>query len=296
LIMRQTIFLACGVLCLTAAMAQADPPYPGKSHWLTKDRLAHPLRAAELGKADGSQIAKVFFGEGDPRPTIELLRTNPPQTRKEMRTLAGGIALEARKAEKGVQPDGRIALVWWDTKGNRPRRSTAKKDNAFDPKTDRLLAAVAVLDSKAIRQGKWVPWEERPVLDLPPGWPKAEANVLERGQAIGFAFGAAGPLSAGDFTAEASLYNAPRATQEDRTVMWLMSKNEKKEYVNDRDRVLVLIAYEYEKLTDHLPIGYRFYVISASGNLEVQFHAYLHDREKRLLAVNAELKRFEDNR
>src|SRR5262249_41910884 len=154
------------------------------------DRLGHPLRAGELGKAAGGPIGGVFFGKDDPREAIEELRTKPEQTRKELRALAAAIALEARKGEKGVQPDGRTALVWWDTKGKAARRPTSARDTPFDAATHRLLAAVAALDNKAIRQGKWVPWEDRPLLPLPDGWPRAEANELVRGQAIGFALAA----------------------------------------------------------------------------------------------------------
>src|SRR5262245_4024770 len=125
-------------LCMVVTV-QAGSDYPGRSHWLTTDRLVHPLRVGELGKAEGSQIASVFFGDGDPRAMIDALRSRPEQTRKELRTLAGGITLQARKDKKGVQPDGRIALVWWDTKQNKARRSTAEKDHAFNPQTDRLL-------------------------------------------------------------------------------------------------------------------------------------------------------------
>ena len=39
----------------------------------------------------------------------------------------------------------------------------------------------AVLDNKAIRQGKWVPREDVPLLGLPEGWPKAEESVRLRG-------------------------------------------------------------------------------------------------------------------
>jgi hypothetical protein len=294
--MQLYAYLTCGVLFLTAAVIQAGSPFPERSHWLTKDRLEHPLRTSELDKAECGQIRSAFFGSGDPRATIAALRTKPEVTRKELRALAGGLSLEAREDKKGVQPNGRITLLWWDTKQNQARRSTAAKDHVFNPDTDRLLAALAVLDNKAIRDGKWVPWEKRPVLPLPGGWPKDE-NVDGRGQAIGFALSAASPVSAGDFTAEQTVFNVVRSTVEDRTARWMLKKkkNSDSEYANEGDRVTVLIVYEYDKLGDHTPIGYRFYAVSASGKLEAQYRAWLHDLKRKLPATKNEREQFDDN-
>jgi hypothetical protein len=47
-----------------------------------------------------------------------------------------------------------------------------------------------------------------------------------------------------------------------------MKTNDKKEFVNEQDRVMVLTVYEYETPGSHMPIGYRFYAVSASGKLE----------------------------
>jgi hypothetical protein len=294
--MQHSVFLAGGVVFLTAAVIQAGSPFPERAHWLTADRLEHPLRAGELGKAECAQIRSAFFGSGDPRETIEALRTKPDATRKELRGLAAGISLEAREDEKGVQPDGRIALLWWDTKQNQARRSTAAKDNVFNPDTDRLLAALAVLDNKAIRHGKWVPWEERPVLPIPDGWPKDD-EVEGRWPALGLALGAARPVSAGDFTAERTYFYVARAFLGDFTARWMMKKEKdaKEEYANAGDRVTVLIVYEYEKLGDHSPIGYRFYAVSASGKLEAQCRAWLHDLKRKLPSTQIEREQFDDN-
>jgi hypothetical protein len=260
--------------------------------------LEHMLRPGELGKAGSDGLRGVFFGSGDPRSDIETLRDDPRSTRKQLRTLAGDISLVAREDKKGAQPDGRIALVWWDTKGKRARRSTAAKGNVFDPATDRLLAALAVLDNKSIRRGKWVSWDDaRPTLSGPVGWPKVEGSSYVRGQAIGFALSSARPLSAGDFTLEPGAGNAARSVTEDRIARWMSSKkgDAKSEYANERDRAVVLIVYEYEKPSDFMPVSYRYYAVSASGKLKMQCRVWGQNRKNTSHGFASERNRSDDN-
>jgi hypothetical protein len=243
--------------------------------------VAHPLRASELveaGKATepvAGKVRGVFFGAGDPSKAVKELFDKPDVARKELRDLAKSVKLKPRKAEKGVQPDGRIALVWWDTKAKKARRSTAAKDNTFKPATDRLVAALAVLDNKALRAGKWVEWKDVPSLPLPRAWTEdLERNGLAdratQVPAIGRAFSKPGPVSAGAFTAEWLGIDWPRVDADDRVAEWVMKQNAKKEYVNEKDRVVVLIVYQYAKAGDRSPRASRFYAISASGKLEAQ--------------------------
>jgi hypothetical protein len=283
--MRNVVLFTCGAVFLTAAAAGAQPARPGQSHWLTRDRLAHPLRADELAEAGkaaepaAGKIRGVLFGAGDPTKAVEELFSKPDVPRKELGALAKSVRLKPRKVEKGVQPDGRLALVWWDVKAGEARRSTAAKGHAFNPRADRLIAAVAVLDNKALRDGKWVHRDDVEALSLPPEWQKDRASYgltrfATRGLAFGRALSSPGLLSLGAFTAECSPARASRAAMEDAIAEWAMVKNARKVYVNEKDRVAVLIVYQYARRGDRSPSGYRFYALSASGKLDAQFRAW----------------------
>ncbi len=265
-------------LVLSVLLATADPVGPLRppvqSNWYTTDRLGHSLRAKELGKLQDGPVGDVFFGKGDPRKALKALFENPKKTRPQLRALAGSITLVPRKAKKGVQPNSRIALIWWDTKADKVRRSTSLKDNTFHPKTDRLLAVLAVLDNKAIRRGKWRPWAKRPKLPVPKGWiPKKRRpnDRYHRRQAVGLALAALSSISQGDFAGEQHRWLASQQGVDDDIACWLMRKHKAtKAYVNERDRVVVLAVYQYPKSTGRICSKYRFYAVSASGKLEVQ--------------------------
>lgn len=293
--------LACGVVLLAGLTLRSEDRKHELDLWLAKDRIAHALREKEVAKANCDHIRTVAFGERDPLKAIDVLGAQPEVARKELQAVGRGVSLVKRKDEKGVQPNARIAMVWWDTKANKARRSTAVKNNTFNPDTDRLLAAVAILDNKAMRTGKWVKRDDRPKLALPASWLTENnkkafdiSKYCERGPALGLALASEDALAVGSFTAEDTIWYVTRATVDNDIADWMKSKNQKKEYVNEGDRVAVMIVYQYAKPGDRAPIGYRFYAVSASGNLVAQFRAETNEKTRR--QVTLEEAQFNNNR
>jgi len=240
--------------------------------WLVKEHLHFPLQQDETPASGCEQLRGVFFGDGDPSKGIETLFTKHDLVRKELRSLARGLALTARKKAEDTQADGRVALLWWDLQANKPRRSTAAKDNTFNPDTDRLMAALAVLDSKAVRVGKWLNRDEEWKLPLPARWTVEKAKGgfgfpedWKRTQGIGPSLAGIIPISAGNFTGEQLGWDGFRGAAEDRVAVWMNKHPE--------DQVIVLIVYEYDKdRNPRCPAAYRYYAVSNTGALDVQIN------------------------
>jgi hypothetical protein len=268
--MRSLFLIPTAVMVLLGCTAaRADD---GKL-WLVKDHLKLPLRPDEVPESGCGHLRRAFFEGDEPGKAVEALFKQADLARKELRALAQGVSLGARKKEKDVQADGRVALLWWDMQTNRYRRSSAAKDNTFNPDTDRLVAALAVLDSAAVADGKWLDREEEWKLPLPARWttPRAEGGFgfpedWLRTQAVGPSLGGITLISAGDFTGEQLGWDGYRGAAEDRIAVWMRKHPD--------DRVVLLIVYEYDP--DHnprCPAGYRYYAVSATGSLDVQISA-----------------------
>lgn len=289
------VLLAVAAMLSLGAFVVGQERKRETDHLLTEDRLAHGLRADEVDARGCPKIVAVFFGNQDPSKAMEKLLLEPDLARKEMRALANGLNLKARKQEKGVQPNGRIALLW-QVKGDELRRSTADKDNAFDLETDRLVASVAVLDAKAVRSGKWVEREEVRFPKPPAKWNEKTHRVTRfsvQAPAVGLSLSSMRPPSDGAFTAEDESWAATRTTIEDRIADWMHKTNAKKQYVNEADRVVTLVIYQYARAEDRAPSGYRLLAISGTGNLDAQFDGFL---SKSNAPVSAAVRReFNDN-
>jgi hypothetical protein len=266
------------VILLGCTSAWAD----GGKLWLVKKHLKFPLRQDEVPRADCSHLRRVFFEDDRPRQGVEALFNKADLVRKELRALARGVSLRAQKKEKDVQADGRVALVWWDLQTNKYRRSTSAKDNTFNPDADRLVAAIAVLDSGAVRDGKWLDRTEEWKLSLPTKWttPRAKSGFgfpdgWLRTQAVGPSLGGITPISAGHFTGEQLGWDGYRGAVEDRIAVWM--------HKHPDDRVVVLIVYEYDRdKNPRCPAGYRYYAVSATGSLDVQINAGVGKTKRRI--------------
>jgi hypothetical protein len=257
------------VILLGCAAARADD---GKL-WLVKEHLKFPLRQDEVPRSGCTYLRRVFLDHDQPSKGVATLFNKEDLVRKELRALARGVSLSAQKKEKDVQANGRVALVWWDLQANHFRRSTSAKVNTFNPDTDRLVAAVAVLDSSAVRDGKWLDRREEWKLPLPAKWttPRAKGGFgfpdgWRRTQAVGPSLGGISPISTGNFTGEQLGWDGYRGAAEDRIAVWMRKHPD--------DRVIVLIVYEYDKdKNPRCPARYRYYAVSVTGSLDVQINA-----------------------
>jgi hypothetical protein len=269
--MRRRLLVLSAVLVLLLCRAgRADN---GKL-WQVKEHLALALRQDEVPKLGCGNLRNVFLGHRDPSKAVDTLFNKHDLARGELRSLARGLSLRARDKKKDTQANGRVALLWWDLRAKKHHRSTAAKDNAFKPDNDRLVAALAVLDSSSIRVGKWLDRENEWKLPLPAKWttPWAKGGFgfpedWERTQGIGPSLGGIMPITAGNFTGERIGWDGYRRAAEDRIAVWIRK--------HPNDRVVVLIVYEYSRDEDRnprCPAAYRYFAVSETGTLDVQIN------------------------
>ena len=214
---------------------------------MAKDGIAHLFRDDELAEAGkesepaAGKLRGVFFGSVDPTKTVTELFDKPDVARKELRALAKSVKLTARKAEKGVQPEGRIALVWWDSNADKPRRSAAPKGHVFTPRPTASSPRWPPSTTGPSATASGGSRDDVESLSLPAGWAKDKlgcglTRFATHGLAIGRALSSPGPLASRAFTAECLPARASRAAMEDCVAEWAMTKNARKEHVNEKDR------------------------------------------------------------
>jgi hypothetical protein len=238
-------------------------------HWIPVSPLAEQLHAAELPKAGIHNIKVVFFGPGDASKALKALSKGTVAL-KELRALASGVRLDGRKKQTDIQPRGRLAFVWWNVTRGTYRRSANTKENAFVSDSDRLAGALAVLDSDAIRAGKWVDGES-PTVAFPARWVKSKAHggfAIPKhrcvgGQAIGPTLAGVHSTTRGNFAPEPDTVHAARTAVE-RAIVRFIKRNRKA-------RAAVMVTYTYPDKTTRLPAGFRYYATDASGKLAREF-------------------------
>jgi hypothetical protein len=254
---------------MTILMTSIDNHAVEPKHWLPVGRLTEPFRAAELPKAGTEKIKAAFFGKDDAGKALEALSMTTLGL-KELRALASAVRLKAPKKRKDIQVRGRVAFVWWNATRGAYRRSTNAKANAFVSDSDRLAGALALLDSEAIRSGKWVDGET-PTVTFPSRWVKSKADggfaiPKDRylgGQAVGPALAGVHAATVGNFAPEPDTVNAARGAVE-RAIVQFIKRNPKA-------RVTVMVVYTYPDKTSRLPTGFRYYATDAAGKLSRQF-------------------------
>jgi hypothetical protein len=247
-------------ITLTGGVMATEP-----QHWVSAGNLKNRLRYGELPKDGTPQLQTVFLSADDPAKSLLALHDDPEATVKELSAFAGGVSLAKADVEKGVQADGRIALVWEVAGKGKYRRSSAEKDNTYEPDAHRLVAAIAVLDTTAVRAGKWAEGEELSAT-LPAKWLKSPAEhgwtieeKLVGGLGVGAAFGGDDATIVGNFSPDPLESFGGRSGINEQVVRFLNKDG------NKGAKVVTLMVYLYPDATSRVPNGYRYYVVDDAG-------------------------------
>jgi hypothetical protein len=248
-------------LVLVSAMAMLLSTTAGEpKEWKSHARIGHILREEEVKAADAPQVRQAFFAQERTVEGLDALRGKHEATVDELKSLAAKLRLSSRERVLGVQANGRIGLVWWDVEKQTYRQS-ATKDAEYRVTADRLEAALAVLDGRALAEGQTVSGDT-PAFPLPPDYIRSIAKATPgsevgfgAGLGVGLAVGGPPDVAAGNFAPEPVEDNKARGALE-RFVAYRAESNLDKTFV-------VLVVYEYPDATSRVPKGYRFFAVAS---------------------------------
>jgi hypothetical protein len=220
--------------------------------------LVQPLTADEIPNAKAPNLRAALFGkeEGIKDALAAMYADAKDATVGELTSVVKQLKADGRKVGANEQQDGRLSLVWWDTKNKKYVRYSGKVEKGkcadFDPETHRLMLAFAVLDNKSIA-AKGPPSPNSTTSGgLPPDW---KLKDYQLGHGIGGVFGGYGTTGFGNYAPEPAEENKARGALEE-FVAFRAGKNLDTKFA-------VLVVYQYPDATSRIPSGYRFFAAAS---------------------------------